>query len=159
MALQILINLALALLWMFIGSNFTVPAFTTGYLLGLLSVYILRGFLPGSFYLKRVYAIIRLTFIFIIELIKSNIEVVKIVLRPKIEVKPAFFAYPCELEDEWAVSLLSALITLTPGTLVVAISDDRSILYIHALDIEDTESEIKSIKESFEHPIEEVKKA
>ena len=31
------------------------------------------------------------------------------------------------------------MITLTPGTLVIDISDDRSILYIHAMDIEDAE--------------------
>lgn len=158
MALQILINLALAALWMFLSSNFSVASFIAGYLLGMLAVYMLRNFLPGSFYLKRVKAIIVLVFIFIWQMILANIDVVKVVLSPKVDIRPGFFAYPCDLEDEWAVSLLSALITLTPGTIVVAISDDHNTLYIHGLNVEDSETEIASIKDSFEQAIKEVKK-
>lgn len=48
------------------------------------------------------------------------------------------------------------MITLTPGTLVIDISDDRSILYIHAMDIEDAEKAIHDIRVSFEKAIQEV---
>ena len=51
---------------------------------------------------------------------------------------------------------LANMITLTPGTLVIDISDDRSILYIHAMDIEDAEKAIHDIRVSFEKAIQEV---
>ena len=51
---------------------------------------------------------------------------------------------------------MANLITLTPGTLVVDISDDRSILYIHAVDIDDAEKAISDIRISFEEAIKEV---
>ncbi|MFC3420188.1 Na+/H+ antiporter subunit E [Salinicoccus hispanicus] len=159
MALQILINLALAFLWMFMASNFSVASFFAGYILGFLAIYMLRNFLPEAIYTKRLYAIIRLCFLFIWEMTKANIDVIKIVLSPKMDIRPGFFAYPCELEEEWSVSLLSALITLTPGTVVVAISDDRSTLYIHALNMKDKQEEIDSIKSGFENAISEVKQA
>ena len=52
--------------------------------------------------------------------------------------------------------MLSNLITLTPGTLVVDVSPDNKVLYIHAIDIEDAEETIDSIRNSFEKAILEV---
>lgn len=157
MPVQILINIVLALLWMFMNSNFTVTSFFVGYTLGIVVVFIMRRFLPGRFYMKRVYAILKLTIIFLIELIKSNFSVLRIVLSPKIDIHPGFFAYPTDLEDDWEIALLSALITLTPGTVIVAISDDQRTMYIHALDLEEADTEIEKIKQNFEAVIEEVK--
>src|SRR5699024_9933141 len=117
-----------------------------------------RRFLPGSFYIKRVWRIVRLFFIFIIEMVKANIDVVKIVLNPKIDVHPGFYAYPCDLEEDWEVVLLSSLITLTPGTVVVAISDDHSTIYIHGVDLRSADEEIENIKSAFENEIKEVAK-
>lgn len=158
MSFQLLINIVLAFLWVFMNAEFTIGTFVTGYIIGLVAVYILRNFLPGRFYLKRLYWMIRLFFIFIIELIKANLEVVRIVVSPKIDIHPGFYAYPSDLEEEWEVSLLSSLITLTPGTVVVAISEDYSIIYIHGLDMEDADEEIENIKTSFENVIKEVAK-
>ena len=158
MPLQILINLLLAVLWMFMGSEFSVASFTAGYIMGLLVVFMMRRFLPGSFYIKRVWRIIKLFFIFIIEMVKANIDVVKIVLSPKIDVHPGFYAYPCDLEEDWEVALLSSLITLTPGTVVVAIADDHSTIYIHGVDMRSADEEIENIKRSFEKVIKEVAK-
>jgi multicomponent Na+:H+ antiporter subunit E len=48
------------------------------------------------------------------------------------------------------------LITLTPGTLSVDVSDDRKTLYIHVLEMNDREDVIASIKNGFEARIIEV---
>lgn len=157
MTVQVLINVVLALLWMFMNSNFTVGSFFAGYLLGLLAVFIIRRFLPGRFYMRRVIAVIKLTLIFLWELVKANIDVLRVVLSPKIDIHPGFFAYPTDLEDDWEVSLLAALITLTPGTVVVAISEDQRTFYIHALNMEEAETFIADIKKNFEQVIKEVK--
>lgn len=158
MSFQLLINIVLAFLWMFMNSDFTVGSFVTGFIIGLIAVYMLRNFLPGRFYLKRLYWMVRLVFIFIIELVKANVDVVRIVMAPKIDIHPGFYAYPNDLEEEWEVALLSTLITLTPGTVVVAISEDYSIIYIHGLDMDNADEEIANIKTSFENVIKEVAK-
>src|SRR5699024_5409316 len=121
MPLQILINLFLAALWMFMGSEFSVASFFTGYIMGLAAVFMLRRFLPGSFYLKRLWAIIKLFFIFIIQLLQSNIRVARIVPSPKVDVHTGLYAYPCELEENWEIVLLSSLITSTPRKVFVGI--------------------------------------
>ncbi|CAD2073276.1 Na+/H+ antiporter subunit E [Phocicoccus pinnipedialis] len=156
MALQILLNFLLAFLWAAMNDTFELPTLIMGYIMGMITIYIIRNFLPGSFYLVRFYRIIKLIVVFIKELIIANITVTKIVLKPKINVHPGFYAYPCDLEEDWEVVLLSSLITLTPGTVVVAISDDYSKLYIHGVDLTDADDEIASIKSSFENVIKEV---
>ncbi|MBQ0138503.1 MAG: Na+/H+ antiporter subunit E [Kurthia sp.] len=156
MPIQILFNVFLAFLWMFLSSNFTGYGFIIGFLLGLLMLYMMRTMFKERFYLHRVWSIIKLTALFFKELWLANIAVVKIALAPKMDMEPAFFEYPTVLEKDWEITLLSSLITLTPGTIVVHISDDAKTLYIHAIDIDTVEETILSIKDTFEKAILEV---
>ena len=56
--------------------------------------------------------------------------------------------YETDLKTDWQIVLLSNLITLTPGTVVLGISDDRKKIYIHAIDFSTKEEEVESIKSS-----------
>lgn len=70
--------------------------------------------------------------------------------------EPGIFAFETELEKDWEITILSNLITLTPGTFVIDISDDNKTLYIHSVDIANVEQARKDIKSSFEKAIKEV---
>ncbi|GEK34686.1 Na+/H+ antiporter subunit E [Kurthia sibirica] len=159
MAIQILLNFFIALIWMFLSINFTGQGLIIGYLLGLVMLYIMRNMFTSRFYLHRLWAVIKLTCLFFKELWLANIAVVKIALATKNTMEPAFFEYPTVLEKDWEVTLLSSLITLTPGTIVVHVSDDSKLLYIHAIDIDDVDATIRSIKDSFEEAILEVSRS
>lgn len=157
MAIQVLINVLLAALWMLLSDTYTFGAFLFGYLFGLLFVLVALPLLPGNHhYLKPVWSVVKLAGLFMKELIMANIDVIKIVVQKEIRNQPAFFAYPTELTKDWEISLLSQLITLTPGTIVVAVSDDKKTLYIHSIDFSDIDSEVDAIKNSFEKAIKEV---
>ena len=122
----------------------------------MLLVYLLRSVLPGRFYIITLYKVIKLIWVFLIELIKANIDVIRIVLQPSLKNEPAFFTYNTDLKTDWQVVLLSNLITLTPGTIVVGLSDDRTKIYIHAIDFGEKEEEIEGIKSSLEKVVREV---
>ncbi|OES46506.1 Na+/H+ antiporter subunit E [Domibacillus iocasae] len=156
MAFQILLNVFLAFLWMFLQVSFSAQTFVIGYLLGLLVMLSMRRFFSSHFYLHRVWAVTYLFLLFLKELIKANIDVIKLVLRPKLNIRPGIFALETELKSDWEVTLLANLITLTPGTLVVDVSADNKTLYIHAIDIADVGETVDSIKDSFEKAIMEV---
>jgi len=156
MAFQILLNVILAFTWMFLQVSYDPVTFIVGFLLGLLIIYLLRRFFTGRFYLWRVLAVVNLILLFIKELVLSNIAVVKTVIKPKLDMQPGIFALPTDLEKDWEITLLANLITLTPGTLVVDVSDDQKILYVHAMDVPDVQESITSIKQSFERAIMEV---
>jgi len=156
MAFQILLNVSIAIVWMFLSTSLTAQTFMIGYLIGLLIIFIMRKYFKKRFYLSRVWAVLKLGLIFLKELAMSNIAVLRIVLQPKMDIEPSIFAFPTDLQQNWEITLLSNLITLTPGTLVVHVSDDQRTLYIHAIDVDDVNEEIESIKNTFEKAIKEV---
>ena len=156
MAFQLLLNVFIAFLWMFLTVTFNASTFIVGFLLGALMLWITKGFFPGRFYMNRVWAVIKLILLFFKELIMANVHVLVLIVQPKMPIKPAIFALPTVLEKDWEITLLSSLITLTPGTLVIDVSDDSKTLYIHALDYGDADEAIDSIKNTFEKAIQEV---
>lgn len=158
MAFQILMNILIAVMWMFMQSSYTIGSFIFGYIIGLFALFILRRFLVSEFYLRRVWAFVKLIMLFIVELIKANIDVVKVVLKPRLNHKPGIIAVQTNLETNLEITLLAALISLTPGTVAMDFSDDSKTLYIHALDAPDKDEFIDDIHNSFERAIMEVTK-
>ena len=156
MAFQILVNIIIAITWIFLQNNYTMPSFIFGYSIGLFILFILRRFLVFDFYLRRVWAIIKLIMLFIIELIKANIDVIKTVLSPKLTNQPGIVAVTTKLESDVEITLLAALISLTPGTISMDFSADSKTIYIHALNVPDKEEMIEDIHNTFERAIKEV---
>ena len=156
MALQILLNFFLAFVWMFMTVSFSPAGFAIGFLVGLGIIILMRRFFSYRLYTSRVWAVIFLVLLFLKELLMSSIQVLRIVIKPNMNLKPAIFELETELKEDWEITLLSALITLTPGTLVVGISNDQKRLFIHALDFEDIDDAVNSIKDTFERAILEV---
>lgn len=158
MTFQVVVNVLIAFVWMFLSESYTLMTFLLGYIIGILLLTLLQRFLPAPFYFKRIYKFLILILIFIRELILSNIEIVKFVYRKKNDFEPGIFAMPIEVKKNWEITLLANLITLTPGTLTVAVSDDNSTLFIHAMHIDDIDDSINDIKNTFEKAIMEVTK-
>ncbi|MEW9051026.1 MAG: Na+/H+ antiporter subunit E [Neobacillus sp.] len=156
MSFQILLNVFLAFIWMFLKNDYSSSSFIIGYFLGLLIMLAYRRFFTSRFYLVRVWAVIKLLALFLKELVLSNISVLKHILSPTLNIKPGIFALKTELTKDWEITILANLITLTPGTLVVDVSLDRQTLYIHAMDIPEKHEAIDSIKNTFERAIMEV---
>lgn len=156
MARQVLLNVIVAVVWVFLNNSWTPVTFVVGYLVGLFLVFLLRRFFPGRFYGKRFIAILVLIGIFFKELFLSNIDVIKHVMRPRLNIKPGIVALPTELRSSWEITMLANLTTLTPGTLTVDVSMDNSTLYIHVLEISEVDEVINDIKETFEKRIMEV---
>lgn len=156
MPFQIVINIFIAIMWMFLSESYEFSTFFVGYLLGIGLLYILKRFIPDSFYMKRVWKFIKLILLFVRELVLSNIDIVKLVYKPKLDIEPGIFALPIDVKSNFEITLLANLITLTPGTLSIAVSEDHTKIYVHAMDIPDVEKSINDIKETFEKAIMEV---
>lgn len=156
MSFQILLNFIIAFMWMFLNHSLSGVTFIIGYILGIFILFVLRRFFSERFYMSRVYSIMKLLLLFMRELVKSNIIVVRDILRPKLNIQPCIFALPITVKKDWEITILANLITLTPGTLVMDISDDNSILYIHAMNVNDVDEAIDDIKNTFEKAIMEV---
>jgi multicomponent Na+:H+ antiporter subunit E len=70
-----------------------------------------------------------LFFVLIFNIIKSNIEVAKIVLSPKMPIDPGFVTIKNPLKKELNQALFANAITLTPGTLTVDMNKDEIVVH------------------------------
>ncbi|MED1863159.1 Na+/H+ antiporter subunit E [Fictibacillus nanhaiensis] len=156
MTFQLILNLLIGVIWMFLSESYSFASFIVGFVIGAALLYLLNRFIPDSYYFKHVRAILYLIFLFIKELLLANIEVLKWVYKPRLNFQPGILALPIDVKKNWEITLLANLITLTPGTLSVDVSRDQRYIYIHALDLPDVNETIVSIKESFEKAIREV---
>ncbi|MCM3693453.1 Na+/H+ antiporter subunit E [Neobacillus niacini] len=159
MPMQVLVNLLIGVIWMFLQDDWSVLTFFSGYLFGLLVLYILRRYLPTKFYLVTLLAIFQLFIVFIYELFTSSILVIRQILRPKINITPGIFTLETELEGDLEVTLLALLLTLTPGSVVIEVSSNSKKFYIHAMDIPESSNAALQSKIKFEKAIKKVTRA
>jgi len=103
----------------------------------------------------RPYRLVKLGVVFLREFALSVFRVAKLVLSPSLSMTPAAFRYPLALTSDRQITLLANLITLTPGTLTVDVTDDRRALIIHAVDCPDVEAARADIRDGFERLIRE----
>ncbi|GAA0772687.1 Na+/H+ antiporter subunit E [Roseibium denhamense] len=151
-----LINILLALAWAAVTGNFSEINLGFGLVLGFFALYLIREQVGTTAYFRRIRQALGLALLFIYELILSAWRVAVIVIQPKIELEPGIIAYPLTVDRDFEITMLANLITLTPGTLSVDVSDDRKTLYIHCIDVPDPQATIDDIKNGFERKILEV---
>jgi multicomponent Na+:H+ antiporter subunit E len=82
--------------------------------------------------------------IFTRALIKANIDVAKVVLRPRPKFRPGFLAVPMRAETDFEITTLANSITLTPGTITVHVVREHGVIVIHALDMGDDPDAVRA---------------
>lgn len=106
--------------------------------------------------LRRIGLALRLLAVFLADVVQSNFAVARRILGPEAAIRPRFVWVPLALRDETLLAAYAAMITLTPGTLSVDFSADRSWLLVHAFDVEDEAALRRSLHERYERPLLEI---
>lgn len=142
----------LTVLWAAVTGGFALPNLLLGAVLAGLVTYLLRdrAATPGIW--RRLRAALSLAGLFFYELMVSAVRVAPLVLTPRLDarLKPAIVAFPLSVTRDAEIALLANLITLTPGTLSVDVSEDKRFLFVHALTVEDRQALIAEIASGFE---------
>lgn len=149
----ITINVFLALAWAAITGSFSILNLLFGFVLAGLSLSLIRDELGSFSHFRRFGRAILLAITFVVELIKSSVNVAIIVLAPSRQLTPAIIAYPLTVTSDAEITLLANMITLTPGTLSMDVSEDRKTLYVHSIDAPDPDAVISDIRDNFERQI------
>ena len=105
--------------------------------------------------MMRPYRILKLLVVFLGEFAISVFRVSRLILSPRMHFLPAAFRFPLALTSDRQITLLANMITLTPGTLTVDVTEDRSALIVHAIDCPDVDAAAADIRNGFERLIRE----
>lgn len=135
---------------MALTGKFMFINFVFGFVLGFFILRIMASRSEDKRYFNRLPRIIAFIFFFLYELLKANIQVAHDVITPKFYMKPGIVRIPLDAKTDFEITLLANLITLTPGTLSLDVSDDRMILFVHAMYIKNKQQFVSSIKTGFE---------
>lgn len=92
----------------------------------------------------------------LIDIVVANMEVALLVLGPTKRLRPAFIEVPLDSTHEIALTALISIVSLSPGTLCAELSDDRTRLIVHVLDLDDEAALVASIKSRYEAPLLEI---
>ena len=101
--------------------------------------------------IKRIYFSLELLVVFILHFFKANLEVACWVFIPNRFLRPAVVRVPIRIQNDAVIALLSWMISLTPGSLMVAIPRHKRCLYVHFLHTRDPDKSIASIQRSYEN--------
>ena len=151
------VNVVLAFAWAAMTGEFSLASLMTGAVLGFFALW-LSAPLTGieRLYFVRAFRIVRLAAFFVYELVMSSVRVAWDVIRPFPRNKPALVEVPLDVKSDIEILLLTNLISLTPGTLSVDVSEDRGTLLVHAMFADDHEAVVADLKNGMERLVAEV---
>lgn len=151
---MLLMNILLTFIWVALTGQVIVINFIIGFVISFHMLWFIRDRnIRNDQYFYKLPQLIVFILYFIKELVKANFEVAVMVVKPKFTFKPGIVAVPLSAKSDMEITLLANLITLTPGTLSLDVSDDKKVLYVHAMNIDDKEEFKASIKDGFEKRI------
>lgn len=151
------LSLVLWIVWLALNNSVAPAHIVLGAVLALLipraATHLADGEWPT---LHRPGTALRLALIVLRDIVVSNIEVARRVLGPAAAIRSGFVKVPLDLTNDWAITTLAGIITMTPGTLTADVAADRSHLLVHALHIDDADALVASIKSRYETPLKEI---
>ena len=150
------INFIIALIWCAITGLLSLLNLILGLVLSAMVLWLIREQIGSLVYLKKVFQTFVLFVLFFKELFFSAFRVAVLVLSPKMNLKPGIIAYPLSLREDFQITLLANMITLTPGTLSVDVSLDKLNLFVHIIDCSEPEKIKQEIADGFERKIMEI---
>jgi multicomponent Na+:H+ antiporter subunit E len=146
-------NLLMALGWGAMTGSFEVAGLGVGFVIAYVVLYLLQGVVGHSTYFLKLVRLISFSAFYVYEIVRSNLRVAIDVVTPSPRSQPGVVAVPLEAKTDAEITLLANLITMTPGSLSIDVSDDRSVIYVHSMFIDDPDEFRRTIKDDFERRV------
>ncbi len=149
------LTVALVALWLVLNNSLSLGTLLLGVVLAVVLMLTIAQLRPVRPRVHRLHLAAPLAASVLIDIVRSNIAVARIALglvRSR-EIRSGFLEIPLELTDPHALSILSAIVTSTPGTAWAGLSHEGRTLTLHVLDLVDEAHWIKLFKQRYERPL------
>lgn len=87
----------------------------------------------------KIIVIVRFFFFYLKELVKANLILTFDILTPTDYMRPGIVEVPLSVTKDSEIITLVNLTTMTPGSLALDISEDKTKLYVHVLYLDDAD--------------------
>lgn len=148
-------NLILALIWAAIAGEISLAKLLWGFFISFVLLFTFQGIFGPTQYFIKLRLFISLVIFLIYSLVVASLRLAFDIFTPHHRMKPGIIAVPLDAKTDEEILFLANLISLTPGTLSLDVSDDRKFLFVHVMYIEngDVERVRQSIKQDWERRV------
>ena len=152
-----LLSAALFVLWLLLNRSVSPGHLLLALVLAWLIPLLTRGLRPLPVRIRRPGAVLRLGLAVLADSLSSNLAVARLLLFPGHRRHgAAFVLIPLDLRDPNALAVLAMIVCITPGTSWAELSLDRSMLMLHALEVDDPQTLVDHVKQRYERPLMEI---
>lgn len=81
----------------------------------------------------KIFYAIQFVFFYLYKLVQSNLYIAYDILTPTMKNLPGQISVPVHIRSDFGILLFSNLLSMTPGTLSIDLSDDKRELQVHYL--------------------------
>ena len=146
-------NLVLAVAWVAMTGSFSAEGFVIGFALGYGVLFAISRVFGGSAYFGKAGRVLGFVLFYLRELVVANLRVAYDVVTPTHHMHPGVVAVPLDARTPGEITLLANLITMTPGTLSLDVSDDHTVLYVHGMFVDNEQAFIDEVKRGLERRV------
>lgn len=151
---KLLLPAILLALWLLLNESLSAGQVALGLALALWLGFASSRLRPLRGRPHKLWLLFGLSWRVIVDIVKSNIAVAKLIIAYRRDYTPGFVHIPLDLHDPHGRALLGCIVTYTPGTVWVDVSNN--ILTLHVLDLENEAAWIELIKQRYERTLIEV---
>ncbi|RIK38063.1 MAG: cation transporter [Chloroflexi bacterium] len=144
----LLVNISLAILWYIFLPVFGAPDYLVGFSVGALALTVYE-----RAYGQRIWWLLSFIGFVLWEIVVSNAKLAWWILQPRPQFSPGIVAVPLSIDTDLEIIILATVITLTPGTVSIDLSQDdhgQNILYVHSFVVKDPDHFRHEVREMFE---------
>ncbi len=91
-------------------------------------------------YLRWLGRVLVFPFYYALEVIKANLGVAREILTPGSRITAGFVELPLRATSDLEITTIANMISLTPGTVTVAVRKDPATLWVHGMYVEDPDA-------------------
>ncbi|MBF0694716.1 MAG: Na+/H+ antiporter subunit E [Flavobacterium sp.] len=153
MVKQFLMNMLLSFIWVALTGQMYFTNFLFGFILGFFILWVMNRGAADRRYFTRIPNAIYFAFYFLYQMLNSNLQVAFDVITPRYFFTPGVIAYKMTAKTPLEINLLSTALSLTPGTMVLDISEDNTILYLHVMYLKDKREFTQQIQNGLERKL------
>lgn len=152
-----LLSAALLALWLLLNQSVSPGHLVLGSILAVLASWAMAALRPEKPRIRRPGAALRLAGMVFVDILRSNLAVGRIIVSSRQPgVNAGFMTIPLDMRSRHGLTVLSIIITSTPGTIWVNYDSAKGTLLLHVLDLVDETVWLRLIKDRYERLLMEI---
>lgn len=145
-----LLAAALFLMWLVLGTTYSAGWILLGIPVAVGGAWAMSALRLDRPRLRRPGAALRLARLVVVDVIRSNLAVARIIAGRGRQGTSSFMTIPLDLRDPGGLAILACILTATPGTIWMSYERATGVLLLHILDLVDEAAWIRLVKRRYE---------